>query len=69
MREWVSDTAVRVPSPACWRESAGSGVASWFGASRIAQMSMQTIDATELLSTPPPAFGHLPRFAEKEKPL
>ena len=48
--------------------SAGWGVARCFGASRIARPSPRTFVGPYLLSAPHPAFGHLPRFAEKGKP-
>jgi hypothetical protein len=48
--------------------SAGWGMARCFDPSRIARTSPRTYIGADLLSTPHPAFGHLPRFAEKGKP-
>ena len=47
---------------------APDGVSRWLGPSRIARASPRTYVGPYLLSAPHPAFGHLPRFAEKEKP-
>ena len=45
--------------------SAGRGVARCFAGSRIARPAPRTCCEPYLLSTPHPAFGHLPRFARK----
>ena len=79
----TSQIAARIPSPACWGRwrhraskdarlstgyGAGWGVARRCDASRIARPSPRTFVGPYLLSAPHPAFGHLPRFAEKGKP-
>jgi hypothetical protein len=46
--------------------SAGWGAARSFDRSRIAQISPRSLNRPYLLSAPHPAFGHLPRFAEKQ---
>ncbi len=48
--------------------SAGWGVARSIGPSRIARPSLRNPAGPDLLSVPHPAFGHLPRFAEKGEP-
>jgi hypothetical protein len=59
---------LRTPSPALLGKvarSAGWGGARCFGASRGARPTPRTFTKPDLLSTPPSAFGPLPRFAEK----
>jgi len=49
--------------------SAGWGVARWLNPSRVARPPPGTCIDPDLLSAPHPAFGHLPRFAEKGNPV
>ena len=59
------------PFPTCcgrWREAPDGVWPAASAYSRIARPSPRTCVGPYLLSAPHPAFGHLPCFAEKEKP-
>jgi len=77
--DWLAaDESVSAPAAPLWggfpsslgkvARSAGWGVARCFKPSRIARPSARTCNVPYLLSAPHPAFGHLPRFAEKGNP-
>jgi NitT/TauT family transport system substrate-binding protein len=66
----IGRMARRFPCPALLGKvprSAGWGVACSRDGGRIARASPRACTQTHLLSAPHPAFGHLPRFAEKGK--
>jgi hypothetical protein len=55
--------------PGGWREAPDGVWARCFDVERAARPSPRTYNEPSLLSAPHPAFGHLPRFAEKGSPL